>query len=241
MSNVRLCINVDHIATIRQQRRGLNPDPVVGAQICEESGADGITVHLREDRRHIQDRDVFALKGIVMGKYNLEMAMSDDVISVAKKVMPDQVTLVPEKREELTTEGGLDVRSQFKRVQETVKQFKDLGILVSLFIEPDKNVVEKAKEAGADYIEIHTGTYANAKEPATIDLELARISAAAEYASEIGLRVNGGHGLDVYNVKPILKMRGLEELHIGYSIIAQAIFIGLPTAVRELKAVLLAE
>ena len=248
MSGITLCVNIDHIATLRQARGSAYPDPFEGARLCEESGAHGITVHLREDRRHIQDRDVIGLKEIVKGKFNLEMALSDEIIAIAKKVKPDQITLVPEKRQEITTEGGLDVAAHFDRIRDVVKQFHDIGIIISLFIEPEKDLVYRSKEAGADYIEIHTGTYCTAADdfggdlywesPPGVKRELDRICRAAEYASEIRIGINAGHGLNAYNLKPVLAARGLEELNIGHSIIARSIFIGLPAAVKELLAII---
>jgi pyridoxine 5-phosphate synthase len=244
MSEIKLCVNIDHIATVRQARGGAYPDPLEGARLCEASGAHGITVHLREDRRHIQDRDVMELKKVVQGTYNLEMALSDDIIAVAKKLRPDQITLVPEKREEVTTEGGLDVAAHFDRIRSVVAQFHDIGTIVSLFIEPEEGVVERSKESGADYIEIHTGAYCNAADargwdpskemPADVRRQLDRIYRAAERAAAIGIGVNAGHGLNRENLAPVLKARGLEELNIGHSIIARSIFVGLPAAVKEL-------
>jgi pyridoxine 5-phosphate synthase len=248
MSRIKLCVNIDHIATLRQARGSAYPDPLEGARLCEESGAHGITVHLREDRRHIQDRDVIGLKEIVKGKFNLEMALSDEIIAIAKKVKPDQITLVPEKRQEITTEGGLDVAAHFDRIRDVVKQFHDIGIIISLFIEPEKDLVYRSKETGADYIEIHTGTYCTAADdfggdlywesPPGVKRELDRICRAAEYASEIRIGINAGHGLNAYNLKPVLAARGLDELNIGHSIIARSIFIGLPAAVKELLAII---
>ena len=233
MSNIILCVNIDHIATLRQARGGIEPDPIEGARICEENGARGITVHLREDRRHIQDNDIFALRDIVMGKFNLEMALSDDIIDVARRAVPDQITLVPEKREELTTEGGLNVRGNIKKIKEIVKIFHDLGSAVSLFIEPEIDVVDASKESGADYIEIHTGTYCNAV-GADVKKEIERIYSSANHAAKIGIRINAGHGLNYTNIQPILKTPGLEELNIGHSIISRSIFSGLAGAVREM-------
>ncbi|HOD14243.1 MAG TPA: pyridoxine 5'-phosphate synthase [Spirochaetota bacterium] len=244
MPGIKLCVNIDHIATVRQARGGAYPDPLEGARLCEESGAHGITVHLREDRRHIQDRDVIALKKIVQGTYNLEMALSDEIIAIAKKIRPHQVTLVPEKREEITTEGGLDVAAHFDRIRSVVGQFHDIGIIVSLFIEPEESTVMRSKESGADFIELHTGAYCNAADAAgrdpsrgmtpDVDRELGRILRAAELAVDIGIGVNAGHGLNRANLAPVLKARGLEELNIGHSIIARSIFVGLPAAVKEL-------
>jgi pyridoxine 5-phosphate synthase len=238
MSHVQLCVNVDHIATLRQARGGNEPDPVQGAIICEEHGAAGITVHLREDRRHIQDHDVFALRKVVKGKFNLEMALSDEIIEIALKVKPDQITLVPEKRQEITTEGGLDVKTNFKRICEIVSLFHRENILVSLFIEPEEQAVRLSKESGADFIELHTGTYCNAKGKDNIEKEKGRLFNAASIATTIGIRVNAGHGLNYINTAPILTMPGLEELNIGHSIISRSIFTGLANAVSELVQII---
>ncbi|HRZ25388.1 MAG TPA: pyridoxine 5'-phosphate synthase [Spirochaetota bacterium] len=237
MSDIKLCVNIDHVATVRQARGGIEPDPLQAARIVEESGADGVTVHLREDRRHIQDSDIIALRDIVVGKFNLEMALSDDIISIAKRILPDQITLVPEKREELTTEGGLDVRGYFDRIRSVVEMFHEKKVIVSLFIEPDIETVELSKKSGADYIEIHTGTYCNEfYRPGSrrVKDEIDRIYLAAERACAIGIGVNAGHGLDCKNLPAILGAPGLEELNIGFSIIARSLFIGMPAAVKEM-------
>ncbi len=238
MPDISLCVNIDHIATLRQARGGSEPDPIRGACICEENGAAGITVHLREDRRHIQDYDVLALRDVVRGKYNLEMALSDDVIEMAKRIVPHQITLVPEKRQELTTEGGLDVRGNAARISEVVRMFHDLNVRISLFIEPDPDVVEMSKEVGADYIEIHTGTYCNAAQEPASSGELERIYIAAQTALRVGLRVNAGHGLNYINVIPVLATPGLEELNIGHSIISRSVFTGLAAAVRDMADII---
>ncbi len=235
---VTLCINVDHIATLRQARGEEEPDPVEGAAICEMAGVHGITVHLREDRRHIQDDDVFRLKETVNGTFNLEMALSDDIIKIARRVKPDQITLVPEKREEITTEGGLDVSAQMSRIKEVVSEFRGLGIITSLFVEPDVKVVDASKEAGADYIEIHTGTYCNAFKTGRYEDELKRILGAAEHGVSIGIGINAGHGLNTRNVVPVLDAAGLHELNIGHSIISRSVFIGLSGAVQEMLSVI---
>ncbi|PKL37275.1 MAG: pyridoxine 5'-phosphate synthase [Spirochaetae bacterium HGW-Spirochaetae-1] len=240
MTGIKLCINVDHIATVRQARGGTEPDPVEGARICEENGAHGITVHLREDRRHIQDIDVIALRDVVVGKFNLEMALSNDIIAVAKRIVPAQITLVPEKRQELTTEGGLDVRGNKEKIRSIVEQFHDLGVEISLFVEPDIDVVEISRETGADFIEIHTGSYCDARDEAVVQRELARILNAADHAARVGIRVNAGHGLNYRNLEPVLRAASLEELNIGHSIISRSIFVGLPTAVREMMDVIVA-
>lgn len=238
MSQVQLCVNVDHIATLRQARGGNEPDPIKGAIICEENGAAGITVHLREDRRHIQDYDVFALREVVKGKFNLEMALSDEIIKIALQAKPDQITLVPEKRQEITTEGGLDVKTNFKRICEIVSLFHKENILVSLFIEPEEEAVKLSKESGADFIELHTGTYCNAKEKQIVGFEKNRLFNAAEIATIIGIRVNAGHGLNYVNTPAILKMPGLEELNIGHSIISRSIFTGLANAVSDMVRII---
>jgi pyridoxine 5-phosphate synthase len=237
MSNRVLSINVDHIATVRQARGGIDPDPVNGARICEESGADGITVHLREDRRHIHDNDVVALKDVVNGKYNLEMALSEEIIDIALTICPNQVTLVPEKREELTTEGGLDVVSHFEAIKKATDRFHEKNVIVSLFVEPDKKIIDFSKESGADYIEIHTGRYCDARDSEMIESERQRILSAAQHAVDLGLRVNAGHGLNYKNTYGVLEASGLEELNIGHSIISRAIMVGLPQAVKEMLAI----
>lgn len=234
MPKTILCVNIDHVATLRQARGGMEPDPIEAALICEDNGAAGITVHLREDRRHIQDMDVVGLRDVVRGKFNLEMALSDDIISVARRIVPHQITLVPEKRQELTTEGGLNVAANRDRIAEVVRMFHDLGVVVSLFIEPERHIVETSRETGADFVEFHTGTYCNARDEGEAQKELDRIYRAAHHALDIGIRVNAGHGLNYRNLPPILATPGLEELNIGHSIIARAVFTGLANAVREI-------
>ncbi len=231
---IKLGVNIDHIATLRQARKGNFPDPVYAAVICELAGCDSIVCHLREDRRHIQERDLKVLKEVVKTKLNLEMALSDEIIKIALDVKPDQVTLVPERREELTTEGGLDVSGNFEKIKRATEDFKNAGIKVSLFIEPDFNQIEKSKETGADFIEIHTGRYADAKTEEEIYHQLDRIIKGTEFAMSTGLRVNAGHGLDYKNVIPICKIKGIEELNIGYSIICMSVFTGLENAVKEM-------
>jgi len=234
----KLGINIDHIATLRQARRGEKPDPVYAAVICELAGCDSIVCHLREDRRHIQDRDVYLLKKIVKTRLNLEMALSEEIIKIALDVKPDQVTLVPEKREELTTEGGLDVVKNFEKIKNSVKRFKNAGIKVSLFIEPDEKQILPSKETGADFIELHTGRYADAKTEEEAGAELQKISKATEYGLSIGIRVNAGHGLDYHNTAAVCKIKGIEELNIGYSIIGRAVFVGLERAVKEMLEII---
>jgi len=238
MPNIVLCVNIDHIATLRQARGGVEPDPIEGARICEYVGADGITVHLREDRRHIQDVDVIILKDVVKGKFNLEMALSDEIIDIAKRVIPDQITIVPEKREEITTEGGLNVKANFQKIQDVVRIFHDIDVEVSLFIEPDEDVILSSKETGADYIEIHTGSYCNAVESSIIEHELERIYHAGEYALGVGIKVNAGHGLNYSNVIQVLKTPGLQELNIGHSIISRSVFDGLAMSVQEMITII---
>ncbi|HRR96608.1 MAG TPA: pyridoxine 5'-phosphate synthase [Candidatus Ratteibacteria bacterium] len=231
---IKLGINIDHVATLRQLRREVFPDPVGAAVICELAGCDSIVCHLREDRRHIQERDLKLLKEVVKTKLNLEMALSEDVIKIALETKPDQVTIVPEKREELTTEGGLDVITNFEKIKKVVETFHKSGIKVSLFIEPDLNQIEKVKETGANFIEIHTGKYSIVKTEDEIYNELNKIIKGTEFAVSIGLRVNAGHGLDYKNVTPICKINGIEELNIGYSIICMSVFTGLHKAVTKM-------
>lgn len=231
---MNLGINIDHVATLRQARKGENPDPVWAAVICELAGCDSIVCHLREDRRHIQDRDVYLLKQVIKTRLNLEMALSDEIIKIALDVKPYQVTLVPEKREELTTEGGLDIIRNFDRVKESAEKFHKAGIIVSLFIEPDEKQILSSKKTGAEFIEIHTGRYAETRTEKDAAAELEKISKATAYALSIGMRVNAGHGLDYKNTAPICKIKGIEELNIGYSIIGRSVLIGLENAVKEM-------
>jgi pyridoxine 5-phosphate synthase len=232
----KLGVNIDHIATIRQARKTFEPDPVFGCVCAVLAGADVITVHLREDRRHIQDRDVEIIGKIIPVKFNLEMSIAKQILDVAIRIRPGQATLVPEKREEITTEGGLDVVSGFSSVQSAVCTLKNKNILVSIFIDPDLKQIEHAKKAGADFVEIHTGRYADTKDEKEQEKQAVEIEKSAEYAAGIGLRVNAGHGLNYYNVKRIAIIEGIEELHIGHSIISRAVFVGIENAVREMKA-----
>lgn len=229
-----LGVNIDHVATLRQARRGRHPEPAAAAAIAELAGADGITVHLREDRRHIQDRDLDALKSVVTTRINLEMAATEEMTNIARVLRPFSATLVPEKREEITTEGGLDVASQIDFLSRTTAALKEAGILVSLFIDPDLEQVRASRETGAEAIEIHTGTYCEAFLRAEGEHELARIRAAAAYAESVGLRVHAGHGLDIRNIGSVLDIPQIREFNIGHSIIARALFIGLAEAVREI-------
>lgn len=230
----RLGVNIDHIATIRQARGGTEPDPVAAAAIAELAGADGITVHLREDRRHIQDRDLKLLRQTVQSKLNLEMAASDEMIGIALAVMPDCCTLVPEKRQELTTEGGLDVRLNLTPITQAVERLQDAGIIVSLFIDPDSAQIKAAHKSGADYIEIHTGAFAEAKTWKAQRDELDKMEQAIRLASKLELGINAGHGLNYLNIKKVAALGGVEEFNIGHSIISRAVLVGLDRAVREM-------
>lgn len=231
---VRLHVNIDHVATLRQARRAQEPDPVAAAAIAEQNGADGITVHLREDRRHIQDADVRQLRKTVKGLLNLEMALSEEILEIALAVKPDEACLVPEKREEITTEGGLDAVRDEKRLRAFVPKLQKVGILVSLFLDPERAQIEAAKRVGADFIELHTGSYANAKGPG-VARELSRLQEGAVLAKKLGLRLNAGHGLNYENVGPVAAIPGLEELNIGHAIVSRAVLTGLGEAVREMK------
>ncbi|HEY9727453.1 MAG TPA: pyridoxine 5'-phosphate synthase [Chroococcales cyanobacterium] len=230
-----LGVNIDHIATIRQARRTVEPDPVAAAVLAELAGADGITAHLREDRRHIQDRDVRLLRQTVRTHLNLEMAATDEMVAIALEVKPDYVTLVPEKREEVTTEGGLDVAGQIPRMSEIVAKLQDAGIPVSLFIDADPAQIEAAAQIKAKFIELHTGRYAEASDEASREKELSVLAQGCQQAIAVGLRVNAGHGLTYWNVYPVACLQGMEELNIGHSIISRAALVGLERAVREMK------
>lgn len=229
-----LGVNIDHVATLRQARLGTDPDPVMAATLAILGGADGITLHLREDRRHVNDRDLEMLRNFVMVELNLEMAATDEMVRIAAKKLPDMVTLVPEKRKELTTEGGLDVRANMKSVKKAVKALHDRGILVSLFINPENADIEASKESGADMVEIHTGCYANEKGAKQLK-ELTRVVRAIEKSVELGLLANAGHGLNYTNVAAIAEIGGVRGLYIGHSIIARAVLVGMERAVREMK------
>jgi pyridoxine 5-phosphate synthase len=229
-----LCVNIDHIATIRQARKAAEPDPVAAAKLAEKAGAIGITAHLREDRRHVNDDDVKRLRKAVKGKFNLEMAATDEMLRIAKKIGPDEATLVPERRQELTTEGGLDVVGRRVAIGRSVEALKKAGIVVSLFITPDEEQVWAAAAVGADYVEFHTGAYARAKNPAR---ELKRLSVASGIAQDLGLRVNLGHGLTTANVPAVCRIEGIEDLNIGHHIVSRASLVGMTQAVKEvLKA-----
>ncbi len=230
----QLAINVDHVATVRQARGTTEPDPVTAAAICELAGARGIVVHLREDRRHIQDRDVQLLRQTIKTRMNLEMGATKEMISIALDIVPDMVTLVPEKRQELTTEGGLDVVGQRKKIAKAVEKLSQKNIPVSIFIDPDSDQIKTCHEIGATYVEIHTGRYCDAKNDADRESEFQLIASAAEEAYQMGLRVNAGHGLDYQNAGRIAALDTIEELSIGHAVISRAVFVGLDQAVREM-------
>lgn len=232
---IRLGVNIDHIATVRQARRATEPDPVAAALLALLGGADGITVHLREDRRHIQDRDVRVLRHVVTKILNLEMAVSDEILAIALEVKPDQVTLVPERRQELTTEGGLDVIANEKDVARTVAKLHAADIAVSLFIDPAAAQIEISKKLGVKAVEIQTARYAEAKKPEDRRRQLDALRDATDLARQLGLHVHMGHGLDYDNVGPVAGLVGVEELNIGFSIVSRALFVGLERAVREMK------
>jgi pyridoxine 5-phosphate synthase len=234
---VILGVNIDHVATLRQARLGVEPDTVMAATLAILGGADGVTVHLREDRRHIQDRDVTILREFVPVELNLEMAATKEMTGIALKIKPDMVTLVPEKRLELTTEGGLDVQSQKKTVSEAIKKIKGIGIPVSLFVNPDPADINASGEIGADMVEIHTGMYANAVGKKA-EKELARIIGSVKCALDSGLLVNAGHGLNYFNVSKVASIKGLRGLYIGHSIVSRSVLVGMERAVREMKALI---
>jgi pyridoxine 5-phosphate synthase len=230
----KLGVNVDHVATIRQARGTVEPDPVTAAALAELAGADSITVHLREDRRHIQDRDVDLLRKTVKTRLNLEMAATDEMVGIALRILPDSVTLVPEKREELTTEGGLDVVRFRHTVQQQVELLRQGRIAVSLFVDPDLEQIKMAHRVGADLIEIHTGSYCDAATAELRATELAKIETAIRAGRKLGLGVNAGHGLNYHNLQDVVSLGGIEEFNIGHSIISRAVLVGLERAVREM-------
>ncbi len=230
----RLNLNVDHVATLRQSRGGTDPDPVAAALISELSGSSGIVVHLREDRRHVQERDLEILKKCVQTKLNLEMAATDEMVRIAGRIKPDMATLVPEKRKELTTEGGLNVAASFKKIKAVVTKLKKYNIFVSLFVDPDKEQIDRSKEAGSDMVEIHTGMYANARSERSQNRELRKIENAVNHALTLGLRVSAGHGLNYHNVRKVAAIDGIEELNIGHSIISKSVLVGMEKAVRDM-------
>lgn len=233
---MNLSINIDHVATLREARGGREPDPVIAAHLCEIAGAQGIVCHLREDRRHIHDRDLRLLKETVKTKLDLEMAATDEIVAIALETRPELATLVPERRQELTTEGGLDVEGNRKHLQGVVAKLKDRGIEVSLFVDPVKGQIEAAKEIGADRIEIHTGAYAGAASPEDQRVLLDAVKAAVRTARGLGLGVNAGHGLNYVNMTPFRAVEGIDEVSIGHAVIARAVFVGIDSAVKEMLA-----
>ncbi|WP_341327501.1 pyridoxine 5'-phosphate synthase [Methylotuvimicrobium sp. KM2] len=234
-NDILLGVNIDHIATLRQARGTQYPDPIQAALIAEQAGADGITAHLREDRRHIQDRDIYLLRDIIHSRLNLEMAVTDEMIAIALEVKPYACCLVPEKREELTTEGGLNVAENQARMNDVCLRLGEAGIEVSLFIDPDRRQIDAAVKAGAPVVELHTGRYADAETSSSRSDELKRIQSAAQYANSAGLQANAGHGLNFHNVEAICKIPEIVELNIGHAIIAQAVFSGLAKTIGDLK------
>lgn len=230
----KLGVNIDHVATIREARRIFYPDPVEAAAICEESGCNSIVCHLREDRRHIKDADVKRLRMTVQSRLNLEMSIAKDIVKIACQVKPDQATLVPERRKELTTEGGLDVIKYSKQITFVIGLLRDNGIDTSLFIDPTKKQIDASRKAGANIIELHTGEYANAQNMAELKKEFKRIEAAVKYAIGLGMEVNAGHGLNYANVRRVAMIEGINELNIGHSIVSRAVLVGLRQAVEEM-------
>ena len=233
-----LGVNIDHIATLRQARGGVEPDPVLAARACEAAGCDSIVAHLREDRRHMQDSDLYLLRKTVRTRLNMEMSVAKDIVAVALDLVPDQATLVPERRQELTTEGGLDCVKYGKQIKSVAAKLQDQGTVVSLFIDPSNRQVKAARDTGAKFIELHTGEYSNAKGVRERKAELRKLEAATAYAISLGLRVNAGHGLNYVNVRDVAGIKGMEELNIGHSIISRAFFAGLDRAVKEMIALI---
>ena len=236
---IKLGINIDHVATLRQARGTRYPSPVQAALMAENAGADSITLHLREDRRHIQDSDVHILRGILRTKMNLEMAVTEEMIAIALQVAPQDVCLVPERRQELTTEGGLDVAGQLNKISDACARLGETGIRVSLFIDPEARQLDAARTAGAPVVEIHTGRYADAVTEVEAEHELARIRAAVEHGLALGLQVNAGHGLHYHNVQAVAAIPGMSELNIGHAIVAEAVFLGWENAVREMRRLMI--
>ncbi len=239
MKPIALGLNIDHVATLRQARGGRAPDPIEAALLAESCGADSITLHLREDRRHIQDQDVYRLKGLLKTHMNLEMAVTEEMLRIAAAVAPQDCCLVPERRAELTTEGGLDVAGDATRLREAVAELKKCGIRVSLFIDPDARQIQSAAAVGAPVIELHTGAYADSSGAAQAG-QLERLAQAMQLATSLGLIVNAGHGLNYHNVQPVARLADIVELNIGHAIVAHALFVGLAPAVRQMKDLMLA-
>ncbi|NDU92273.1 MAG: pyridoxine 5'-phosphate synthase [Ferrovum sp.] len=235
---IQLGVNIDHIATLRQARGTRYPSPVQAALLAEYAGADAITLHLREDRRHIQDRDLEILREVLSTRMNLEMAVTDEMLAIALKTRPHDACLVPERRQEVTTEGGLDVVSHFERVKKACQILGDAGIRVSLFINADQAQMDAACAAGAAVVELHTGHYAELETEAQQKVELERLRTAADYGTSLGLRVNAGHGLNYHNTRPVAALTNIRELNIGHAIVAQALFVGWESAVREMKTLI---
>ncbi len=236
---MRLGVNIDHVATLREARKINEPDPLQIVGLVEMAGGDGIVCHLREDRRHLQDRDLELLRQVVKTHLNLEMAATDEMVEIACRIGPDMVTLVPEKREEVTTEGGLDVVKFRDNIQEKIARLKKSGIVVSLFIAPDLETVKTARSVGADFVELHTGEYANAKSEQEINVELEKLRSMSVAAVKLGLRVSAGHGLNHFNVTPVARIPEIEELNIGHSLIGRAVFVGIVEAVRTMKQLMI--
>ena len=230
----KLGVNIDHVATLRQARREFDPDPIVAAKICEQAGADSIVAHLREDRRHINESDIRRLRKVITTRLNLEMSLNKAIIEIAIRIEPDEATLVPEKRAEITTEGGLDVIRHFNRIKQAVATLQDRNISVSLFIDPIKKQIQKTQESGATAVELHTGRYDHVRTKTSQMKELKKIKTMTQYAQGLGLVVNAGHGLKYHNTKAIAHIPGIEELNIGHSIISRAVFVGLESAVKEM-------
>jgi pyridoxine 5-phosphate synthase len=235
---VHLGVNIDHVATVRQARRTYEPDPVWAAALAELGGADSITIHLREDRRHIQDRDLEILRQTVSVPLNLELSVNKAIVDIACRTKPDQATLVPESREEITTEGGLDVLKHHRVVADAIRALQDAGIVVSLFLDADTQQLETAKELGATAVELHTGGYANAKAGKEQEAELEKLRAGGTLIRRLGLKLHAGHGLNYHNVQPVAQIEGMAELNIGHSIVARAVMVGFERAVREMKQLL---
>jgi len=234
----KLGVNIDHVATLRQARRGIEPEPVFAALVCEVAGADSIVAHLREDRRHIKERDLYILKKVIKTKLNMEMSVAGEIVEIACDLKPAQATLVPEKRQELTTEGGLDVISNFNKIKRAAQKLEKQGITVSLFIDPDKKQIDASEKTGVRMVELHTGRYADAKDEKQQGRYFKELKNAVSYAGKKGMVVNAGHGLNYYNAARVAGIKGIEEFNIGYSIICRAILIGLERAVAEMKVLI---
>ncbi len=235
---IKLGVNIDHVATLRQARRGIEPDPVEAARLCEHAGADSIVAHLREDRRHINDKDIRLLKAAVTTRFNCEMSINPRIVEFISDIRPDQATIVPERRAEITTEGGLDVVKFSGRIKKIIKTYHKRQIDVSLFIAPVKKQIQKSADIGATMIELHTGEYANVKSKKDLERQLKRIVEATEYARKLGLIVNAGHGLNYMNTRAVARIHGMEELNIGHSIVSRSVFVGIAQAVKEMKHIL---